>query len=404
MSNEPPSHTTLQPEAAGSAYIPFNLPFLTGKELAYIEQAVRNGHISGNGTFTKACHDFFRKEYGFERCLLTSSCTDALEMCALLLDIQPGDEVILPAYTFVSTANAFALRGARLKFADSSSKSPNIDPMQVERLMTPRTRAIVVVHYGGIACDLERLMAISQEHGVPLIEDAAHAIDSFFLTSNLPPRPLGSFGSLATFSFHETKNIICGEGGMLVVNDPLLWRRAEILWEKGTDRASFARGEVRKYQWVDLGSSFLPSDIIAAFLLSQLQSLRHIQDTRVDHWQKYRQGLARLADEGHIEIPEIPSYATVNGHLFTIVTKELAERDRLIKFLEAHRIQALFHYLPLNESPYFTANNSSTLLPQAHRYAECLLRLPLFYKLRDEQIAQICDAIVKFYDGEFGAC
>ena len=372
--------------------IPFNRPFMTGRELDYISEAVRREHISGNGSFTKKCQEFFHKRYGFERCLLTSSCTDALEMCSLLLDIQPGDEVIVPGYTFVSSANAFVLRGAEIRFADSSDDTPNVDPDSVEGLITKKTKAIVVVHYGGIACDMDRLCAISEKYGVPIIEDAAHAIDSFH-----NDRPLGSIGALSTFSFHETKNIICGEGGLLVVNDPQLWGRAEIIWEKGTNRAAFARKEVQKYQWVDVGSSFLPSEITAAFLLSQLEHIGEIQTNRVALWQRYRSRLEDLIAAGSLSLPAVPSYATVNGHLFPIIVGSRTERDELLQYLVEREIYALFHYLMLNESPYFSAQRGVEQLPNGKRFENCLIRLPLFYQLTFDQIDAVCSAVAQFY-------
>ena len=252
--------------------IPFNKPFLTGKEAHYLYQAVSSGKISGNGMFTKKCHDFFEEKYGFKKVLLTTSCTDALEMAAILLDIKEGDEVIMPSYTFVSSANAFVLRGAKIVFADSSAENPNLDATKIEALITPKTKAIVPVHYAGIACDMDMIMDIAHRHNLSVVEDAAQAIDSFY-----NGRPLGTIGHLAAFSFHETKNIISGEGGMLAINDERFLRRAEIIWEKGTNRAEFFRGEVNKYGWVDIGSSFLPAEIIAAFLYAQLESLETIQ-------------------------------------------------------------------------------------------------------------------------------
>lgn len=372
--------------------IPFNRPTFTGKELEYIAAAVQQGQISGGGAFTARCHDFFKQRYGFERCLLTSSCTDALEMCALLLNVAEGDEVIMPAYTFVSTANAFVLRGARIRFADSSANSPNIDPHHVEKLISPRTKAIVVVHYGGISCDMDRFTEISNRTGIPIVEDAAHAIDSYHRG-----RALGGLGALSTFSFHETKNVICGEGGLLVVNDPSLWKRAEILWQKGTDRLAFARKEVQKYQWMDVGSSFLPSEIIAAFLLSQLEHLEEIQSKRVLLWECYQEQLSDLANLGKFSLLEVPDYATVNGHLFPIVTNSLEERQRLLQYLDDRGINALFHYLMLNESPFFSASNVVEKLPNGRRFADCLVRLPLFYSLDLKEVDYISDSVRSFY-------
>ena len=251
--------------------IPFNLPYLTGKEIEYINETLSERKFSGNGKFTKLCQSYFENTYGFKKCLLTSSCTDALEMCAILLDIQPGDEVIIPSYTFVSTANAFVLRGANIVFADSSPDNPNIDSNGIEKLITKKTKAIVVVHYAGVSCDMEKIMALADTYNLFVVEDAAQSVDSYYITSTGNKKPLGSIGHLAAFSFHETKNIQCGEGGMLVVNDERFVERAEIVWEKGTNRCAFYRGEVDKYNWVDVGSSFLMSELAAAFLYGQIQ-------------------------------------------------------------------------------------------------------------------------------------
>jgi dTDP-4-amino-4,6-dideoxygalactose transaminase len=259
---------------------PFNKPYLTGKETQYIEQAVKSGKISGDGIFTQKCHSFFQERYGFNKCLLTTSCTDALEMAALLLNIQPGDEVIMPSYTFVSTANAFVLRGAKIVFVDSRNDHPGINEDKIEELVTPKTRVIVPVHYAGIACDMDKIMDIANRYNLFVVEDAAQAIDSFYIGNDGKKRALGSMGQLAAFSFHETKNIISGEGGMLVINDTQFEKRAEIIWEKGTNRTAFFRGEINKYGWVDIGSSFLPSDIMAAFLWAQIENLDEIQKRR----------------------------------------------------------------------------------------------------------------------------
>lgn len=316
-------------------------------------------------------------------------------MAAILLGIRPGDEVIMPSFTFVSTANAFVLRGARIVFADSEATNPNIDPQSIGSLITPRTKAIVVVHYAGIACDMDAICAIAEEHGIPVVEDAAHAIDSTYRG-----RPLGSFGQLATFSFHETKNIICGEGGLLVVNDPSLIKRAEIIWEKGTNRAAFARGEVQKYNWVDIGSSFLPSEIVAAFLFAQLEKLDTIQNKRKEIWFTYQRMLQESAEAGTCALPFVPEYATVNGHIFYLLCKDSGERDRLIEYLKVRNIHAVFHYLPLHRSPYYQAHfpqASPELLPNAERYAHTLLRLPLFYDLGIEQAELIATTVHSFY-------
>jgi dTDP-4-amino-4,6-dideoxygalactose transaminase len=372
--------------------IPFNKPYFTGREAYHVAACGASGKISGNGMFTAKCHDFFMKRYGFGKVLLTTSCTDALEMTALLARIEPGDEVIMPSFTFVSTANAFILRGARLIFADSNSYNPNIDTSKLETLITARTKAIVVVHYASIACDMQAVMQLATRYNLLVIEDAAHAIDSYY-----KDKPLGSIGHMAAFSFHETKNISCGEGGMLVVNDLNLAPRAEIIWEKGTNRAAFYRGEVDKYGWVDVGSSFLPSDLAAAFLLGQLDMLDDIQQKRKHIFNTYFEMLKPLQQAGYLQLPVIPGFASHNGHLFYIVTNKPSQRQQLINYLTQHGIQAVFHYLPLHLSTFFRNKYTGSTLPEAERYADCLLRLPFFYELTDEQIAAVADAVSAFY-------
>ncbi len=375
--------------------IDFNRPHLTGNELKYIQQAVvDNLKVSGNGEFTKKCQHFFEERYGFKRCLLTTSCTDALEMAAILCDIQPGDEVIVPSYTFVSSALAFVRAGAKIVFADSMERSPNIDAERIEDLITPKTKAIVPVHYAGVACDMDRIMEIADRHELLVVEDAAQAIDSFY-----KGRPLGGIGHLAAFSFHETKNIISGEGGLLVINDERFVRRAEILWEKGTNRAEFFRGEVNKYGWCDTGSSFLPSEIIAAFLWAQLEELDTIQNKRKALWNRYYSCLKPLADKGLFRLPDIPDYATNNAHMFYLVCHSLEERSALIKRLKENDIQAVFHYLSLHSSPYYQARHDGRELPICDRYSDCLVRLPLFYDLDIETVDVICHALECFAEG-----
>jgi dTDP-4-amino-4,6-dideoxygalactose transaminase len=373
--------------------IPFNKPFLTGKELIYIKEAVGSGMISGNGVFTKKCQELLQEKYNFKKCLLTTSCTDALEMAAILANINFGDEIILPSFTFVSTANAFILRGARLVFCDSSNNDPNINVEIVESLITKRTKAIVVVHYAGVACDMDNLLFLARRYGLFIIEDAAQAIDSFY-----KDKPLGSIGNLGCFSFHETKNIMTGEGGMLVINDDRLLKRAEIIWEKGTNRASFYRGEVDKYGWVDIGSSYLPSEIAAAFLYAQLENINLIQDRRKELWLEYCLGLKHLEEKGHLRLPTIPEYATNNAHMFYIICKNISCRSALIDYLKLHEICAVFHYLPLHQSTFFRLKHDGRELSECIRYSECLLRLPLFYELTDEDVTWICLTISNFFD------
>jgi dTDP-4-amino-4,6-dideoxygalactose transaminase len=353
--------------------------------------------ISGNGEFTKKCQSFFEQKYGFKKCLLTTSCTDALEMCAILADIGPSDEVIAPSYTFVSTALAFVRQGARIVFADSQGNHPNIDPDKIEALVTPRTKAVVVVHYAGVACDMDKIMRIAEKYNLIVIEDAAHAIDSFYKPAGSAPRALGGIGHLSAFSFHETKNIISGEGGMLAVNDARFIRRAEIIWEKGTNRAEFFRGEVNKYCWVDTGSSFLPSDIIAAFLWAQIECLESIQAKRKKIWDTYFERLAPLAGKGNFRLPEIPVYATNNMHIFYLVCNSQEDRAKLIGHLKQNEISAVFHCLSLHSSKFYADKHDGRGLKNCDKFADCLVRLPLFYELTPKDVEYVCDAVQRFY-------
>jgi dTDP-4-amino-4,6-dideoxygalactose transaminase len=368
--------------------IPFNKPFLIGSELKYIEDAVLSGKISGNGVFTQKCQAFFEKEYGFKKALLTTSCTDALEMCAILANIKEGDEVIVPSYTFVSTAIAFIRQGAKVIFADSYEDNPNIDADKIETLITSKTKAIVPVHYAGIACDMDKIMQLAEKYNLVVIEDAAQAIDSFY-----KGKPLGSIGHMAAFSFHETKNIIAGEGGMLAINDSRYSERAEIIWEKGTNRSRFFRGEIDKYGWVDTGSSFLPSEIIAAFLWAQVENLKIIQDKRKKLWEYYYEKLNSLKEELNIQLPSLPEYATNNGHMFFIVFSNIEDRSNAIKRLKDNGILAVFHYISLHSSPFYTDKYSGEALPNTDKFTDCLLRLPMFYELSFEQIDKIIECL-----------
>lgn len=372
--------------------IPFNKPFLTGKETEYISEAVKSGKISGDGIFTRKCHEFFERRYGFKKSLLTTSCTDALEMAAILIDTQPGDEIIMPGYTFVSTANAFVLRGAKIVFADSNADNPNIDAASLESLITDKTKAIVPVHYAGIACDMDVIMELAKRYNLQVIEDAAQAIESFYKN-----RPLGSIGDLAAFSFHETKNIISGEGGMLAINDESFLERAEIIREKGTNRSKFFRGEVDKYGWVDIGSSFLPSEIISAFLYAQLENLDEIQAKRILLWERYYQNLESLSERFGVKLPFIDEFATNNAHMFYLVCRSLEERTALIGYLKDAGIHAVFHYLSLHKSPFYQDKHDGRELPNCDYYADRLIRLPLFYELSLAEIDTISARIVDFY-------
>ena len=366
--------------------IPFNKPYLTGNETKYIEEAVKSGKISGNGLFTQKCQDFFNEKYGFKKTLLTTSCTDALEMCAILADIKEGDEVIIPSFTFVSTALAFIRQGAKVVFADSAEDNPNIDAEKIEALITEKTKAIVPVHYAGVSCDMDKIMYIAEQYNLIVIEDAAQAIDSFYTNPKTGERKaLGTIGHLSAFSFHETKNIISGEGGMLGINDERFMERAEIIWEKGTNRSQFFRGEVNKYGWVDTGSSFLPSEIISAFLWAQLENLEDIQNKRKEIWQNYYEKLSVISDK--ISLPYLPPYSTNNAHMFYILCKNLEERTTLINYLKEHNILSVFHYLGLHKSSFYTSFNLDIKkLENSDRYEDCLLRLPLYYELTNNDI------------------
>ena len=374
--------------------IPFNKPYMVGRELEYIKQAVESGKISGDGMFTKKCQLFFQNRYGFKKTLLTSSGTDALEMAAILLNIQSGDEVIMPSYTFVSTANAFVLRGAKIVFADSQSRNPNLDEDKVEALITPRTKAIVPVHYAGIACNMDKIMALAQKYQLFVVEDAAQAIDSYYTGADGVKKPLGSIGHLAAFSFHETKNIISGEGGLLVINEEQFINRAEIIWEKGTNRSAYFRGEVDKYGWVDVGSSFLPSEITAAFLWAQLQEMDNIQNRRKEIWQYYYRYLNHLQQKGLFRLPAIPDFATNNAQIFYLVCQHTEQRNNIIAALKAQDILAVFHYLPLHQSPYYTPFHDGRALPYSGLYSETLVRLPLYYELKSTEQDLIIKTII----------
>lgn len=370
--------------------IPFNKPYCSGRELDYIKEVCGSMTMSGNGDFTKRCHAFFEQRYGFRKCLLCTSGTDALEMCAMLCELQPGDEVIVPSYTFVSSAIAFLREGARVVFADSGKENPNMTVETIAPLITERTKVIVVVHYAGIACDMDGIMALAERHGLLVVEDAAHSIDSFYRG-----KPLGGIGHLGAFSFHETKNINCGEGGMLVVNDERFVRRSEILWEKGTNRAEFYRGMVNKYGWCDIGSSFLPSEFNAAFLWAQLEQLNDIQGKRKRIWDIYDKALRGKVEDKGILLPMIPDYATNNGHMYYLVCPSLDFRTKLMGWLKEQGVQTTFHYLPLHSSAYYKDEFKGEPLVNCDHYGDCLVRLPLYYELTDEQAEKIAQLVLE---------
>lgn len=376
--------------------IPFNKPHFTGKEAEYIYEAISKGKLSGNGDFSKRCQSYFENRYGFKKCLLTTSCTDALEMAAILCDIKPGDEVIIPSYTFVSSALAFVREGAKIVFADSMDNNPNIDANKIESLITSKTKVIVPVHYAGVACDMDKIMKLAADNDLIVVEDAAHSIDSYY-----KEKPLGTIGHLSTFSFHETKNIISGEGGMLAINDERFIRRAEIIWEKGTNRVEFSRGRINKYGWVDVGSSFLPSEITAAFLWAQIENIDAIQQKRNLLWNRYFENLKPLVSQG-VKLPNIPETATNNAHMFYLLCNNLEERTALIKVLKDNDILAVFHYLSLHKSPYYKDKHDGRILSNSDKYEKTLVRLPLFYDLSIEEVDEISTIILNFYTKKFG--
>ena len=373
----------------GLNMIPFNKPYCSGRELSYIHEVCHSTTMSGNGQYTKLCHGFFEKRYGFRKCLLTTSGTDALEMCAMLCELKPGDEVIVPSYTFVSLAIAFLREGAKVVFADSGADNPNITVEQIEPLINEKTRVIVVVHYAGVACDMDAIMALAEQHHLLVVEDAAHSIDSFY-----KGRPLGGIGHLGAFSFHETKNINCGEGGMLVVNDERFIRRSEILWEKGTNRAEFYRGMVNKYGWCDMGSSFLPSELNAAFLWAQLEQLDDIQGQRRRIWEIYDKALRGHLPAG-FSLPELPDYASNNYHMYYLLCPSLEARTSLMNYLKNNGVQATFHYLPLHSSKYYEDKHDGRQLANCDRYADTLVRLPLYYELTDRDASTVARLVLE---------
>jgi len=368
--------------------IPFNRPSLTGREFGYIREAVAAGQLAGNGQFTRRCQAWLQDRLGAPKALLTHSCTAALEMCALLLDIRPGDEVIMPSFTFVSTANAFVLRGATPVFVDIRPDTLNIDESRIEAAITPRTKAVVVVHYAGVACDMAGVAATARRHGLPVVEDAAQG-----LMASYRGRPLGALGDLAAFSFHETKNIQCGEGGALVMNDPRWAERAEILWEKGTDRSKFTRGQVDRYTWVDVGSSFLPGELTAAFLWAQLEAAAEITTARMALWQSYAQACGELGDAG-LEFPVIPPDCAHNAHLFRVLLPRQVPRADVIGSLNRDGINVVFHYVPLHSAPagrlYGRAAGPLTVTDD--RSAR-LVRLPLWVGMGDDAPREVVAAL-----------
>jgi dTDP-4-amino-4,6-dideoxygalactose transaminase len=377
---------------ANALLIPFNRPFFAGREFEFIQQAIDNGQISGDGAFSRKCHGLLESELGVPKALLTTSCTHALEMAALLLDVKPGDQVIVPSFTFVSTVNAFVLRGARPVFIDIRPDTLNLDEAQLERLITPRTRAIVAVHYAGVGCEMDNILDAARRHGVSVIEDNAHG-----LFGKYRGRYLGTFGCLATQSFHETKNFSCGEGGALLINDPQYSERAEIIREKGTNRSRFFRGQVDKYTWVDIGSSYLPSDILAAFLYSQLESREMIQDRRKRIWGYYNKHLQDWASSFRVGVPHVPEHCEQPHHMYYLLLPSLEARQALIAHLNKRRISSVFHYLPLHLSSMgkqFGGKEGDC--PVTENVSDRLLRLPFYNDLTEAEQARVVAAIKEF--------
>lgn len=369
--------------------IPFNKPFMTGRELEYIQQAHSNGHLAGDGDFTLKCHAWLEQRTGAQRALLTHSCTAALEMAALLLDVAPGDEVIMPSYTFVSTANAFVLRGAVPVFVDVRPDTLNLDERLVEPALTPRTRAIVPVHYAGVGCEMDTILDVAKRHEIAVVEDAAQALGASYRG-----RALGTLGALGALSFHETKNVISGEGGALLINDGSLVQRAEIIREKGTDRSRYFRGEVDKYTWQDVGSSFLPSELVAAFLWAQLEREKEITSRRLAMWNRYHSRLEALEVEGLLQRPHVPPGCEHNAHMYYIVIRRAEERDRVLESLKQLGVRTVFHYVPLHSSPA-GRRHGRTDRPLSHTdsISGRLLRLPLWLGLSDSDVDQIADSV-----------
>jgi dTDP-4-amino-4,6-dideoxygalactose transaminase len=373
--------------------IPFNKPFVTGKEYAYISEAIRRGQISGSGFFSNKCETWFEHNFYCKKVLLTHSCTAALEMAAIILDISPGDEVIMPSFTFVSTANAFVLRGAKIVFVDIRPDTMNIDEEKIEQAITVKTKAIVPVHYGGVGCEMDTIVAIARKHKIFVIEDAAQGVMAKYNN-----RYLGTIGDIGCYSFHETKNYTCGEGGAIILNDERFIRRAEIIREKGTDRSKFIRGEVDKYTWVDLGSSYILSELNAAFLYAQLENAKEILERRMSIWNTYYDDLKILEDSGFIDLPEIPVKCSHSAHMFYIKVRDIKTRTKLIKYLGENGILSVFHYIPLHSSEAgrrygrFSGYDKLTT-----RESERILRLPMFYSLTKSNLYTIIKAIKKFY-------
>lgn len=374
--------------------IPFNKPPLTGNEEQYVIASMKSTKISGDGAFTKKCHQWFEQELACNKALLTTSCTHALEMAAMLIDIQPDDEVIMPSYTFVSTANAFVLRGAKIVFVDIRPDTMNLDETKIEKAITDKTKVIVPVHYAGVACEMDTIMDIAHKYDLFVVEDAAQG-----MMSSYKGKALGTIGHMGTFSFHETKNYTSGgEGGLLIINDEKFVDRAEIIREKGTNRSQFFRGMVDKYSWVDIGSSYLMNDLSAAYLWGQLEKSDQINQNRLKSWKQYYNGLEPLEKEGHLELPKVPSVCIHNGHMFYIKVKDLNERTRLLEYLKENNIYAVFHYVPLHSAPAGLKFGKFIGIDKfTTKESERLIRLPMYYGLEQANLKKVVDAITRFY-------
>lgn len=375
--------------------IPFNKPFFIDKEFKYIKDAIKSGILRGDGIYTQKCHDFLEKLLGCKKALLTHSCTAALEMCAILLDLKQGDEIIMPSYTFVSTANAFVLRGAVPVFVDIKKDTQNINIDLIKNAITPRTKAICVVHYAGVPCEMDEIMNIAKEHHLTVIEDSAQALGSFY-----KEKPVGTIGDLACFSFHETKNIISGEGGALVINNEKYIQRAEVIREKGTNRSQFFRGEVDKYTWIDIGSSFLPSDLVAAFLYSQLQNINKINKKRAEIWNFYHEFFKKYEENGFIKRPFVPQFCKHNSHMYYILFPTIEKRTDFINFLKSHEINTVFHYIPLHSSPAGKKfSRTASDMSITDETSDTLVRLPIYYSLTKKELNRIKSVIENYFKG-----
>lgn len=372
--------------------IPFNKPLVIGTENGFMAQVLESGHFSAKGPFTERCHQILQANLEYKHPLLTTSCTSALELAALLLGIQPGDEVIIPSYAFVTSANAFASKGAKIVFADSQKDHPNIDEELIEGLITPKTKAIVALHYAGAPCNMKAIMAIAKKHDVKVIEDNAQGIGSTYQS-----KPLGGIGHLGAISFHDTKNVHCGEGGAILVNDETLVERASVVWDMGTNKAAFRSGKVSSYGWVDIGSSFYPSELNAAFLYGQLTQLEAVTEYRMVLWKQYYDGLAELSSHGHFDLPQLADGTSHNAHTFYLITKSEVERQELIMALSSKGISSVFHFQSLHKSSYFKEKHDGRELINANKFSNCLVRLPLYHALTTKEQQYIVDQVRNFF-------